>query len=62
MGDTHVYSNHVEPLKTQLDRLPHPFPMLELNPDKTEIDKFTFDDFKLVNYTHDKRIKMEMAV
>jgi dihydrofolate reductase/thymidylate synthase len=62
MGDTHVYSNHVEPLKTQLDRTPHPFPQLELNPDVKDIDKFKFEDFKLVNYTHDKRIKMEMAV
>ena len=62
MGDTHVYQNHIEPLKTQLTRCPHPFPQLELTKDVTEIDKFKFEDFKLVNYTHDKRIKMEMAV
>jgi thymidylate synthase len=42
--------------------VPHPFPLLELNSEITEIDKFDFKDFKLVNYTHDKRIKMEMAV
>jgi len=38
LGDSHVYSNHVEPLKTQLSRLPHPFPLLELNPNITQID------------------------
>ena len=42
--------------------MPQPFPLLELDPSITEIDKFEFSHFKLVNYTHDKRIKMEMAV
>jgi dihydrofolate reductase / thymidylate synthase len=62
LGDAHVYSNHVEPLQDQLRRVPHPFPLLELNPEKREINEFTFEDFKLVNYTHDPRIKMQMAV
>lgn len=62
MGDTHVYSNHVEPLQTQLERVPHPFPILKLNPEVQNIEDFKFSDFELVNYTHEKRIKMEMAV
>jgi len=62
LGDAHVYSNHVEPLRAQLERYPHPFPLLELNPEKTDINDFVFEDFQLVNYTHDPRIKMEMAV
>lgn len=63
LGDAHVYSNHVEPLKEQLKRCPHPFPYLELNPDiKEDINSFTFKDLKLVNYTCHKAIKMEMSV
>ena len=62
LGDAHVYSNHVEPLRQQLARYPHPFPLLELNPEKMEIDSFEFADLKLVNYSHDARIKMQMAV
>ena len=62
LGDQHVYSNHVEPLQTQLKRVPHPFPLLDINKEKTNIEDFEMSDFKLVNYTHDKRIKMEMAV
>ena len=62
LGDTHVYSNHVEPLKVQLARMPHPFPQLEIDPEIKEIDKFEYKHLKLVNYTHDKKIKMEMAV
>ena len=30
MGDAHVYSNHVEPLKEQLERSPRPFPTLKV--------------------------------
>ena len=26
LGDAHVYSNHIDPLKEQLERMPHPFP------------------------------------
>ena len=62
MGDAHVYLNHIEPLQEQLKRVPHPFPYLKLNKDVKDIEKFEFSDFELVNYTHDKKIKMEMAV
>ena len=62
LGDAHVYSNHIEPLQEQLKRVPHPFPYLELNPDVKDIEGFNFKDFKVVNYTHDAKIKMEMAV
>jgi dihydrofolate reductase/thymidylate synthase len=40
LGDAHVYSNHVEPLKEQLQRVPHPFPYLKINPDIKEITEF----------------------
>lgn len=63
LGDAHVYSNHIDPLKEQLTRLPKPFPILELNPDITDdINAFEFKDLKLVNYTHHAKIKMQMAV
>lgn len=35
---------------------------LEINPEKTDIDSFTFDDFKLVGYNAHKKIEMKMAV
>lgn len=62
LGDAHVYSNHIEPLKKQLKRDPYPFPILKINPDVKNIEDFTMEDFELVNYTHHKKIKMEMAV
>ena len=61
-GDTHVYANHVEPLKEQLARTPNPFPTLNINPAVKDIDGFTFADFELVGYKPQATIKMEMAV
>jgi len=62
MGNAHVYQNHVEPLMTQLERTPRPFPVLQINPDIKDIDGFSFSDFKLIGYDPHKKIEMEMAV
>jgi len=62
LGNAHVYSNHVEPLKTQLDRTPRPFPILKINPDVKDIDSFQASDFEIVGYDPHKKIEMEMAV
>jgi len=62
IGDAHVYLNHVEPLQDQLQRVPRVFPKLHLNPSKTGIDDFVFDDFTLQGYFPHKAIKMEMSV
>jgi dihydrofolate reductase/thymidylate synthase len=62
MGNTHVYSNHVEPLKTQLARTPRPFPLLRVNPDVKDIDSFQMSDFELLGYNPHGKIAMDMAV
>jgi len=62
MGNTHVYKNHVEPLRVQLERNPRPFPALQINRDVTDIDDFKADDFELVGYNPLGKIAMEMAV
>eukprot|EP00245_Coleochaete_scutata_P003985 TRINITY_DN16098_c0_g1_i2.p1 TRINITY_DN16098_c0_g1~~TRINITY_DN16098_c0_g1_i2.p1 ORF type:complete len:345 (-),score=60.75 TRINITY_DN16098_c0_g1_i2:343-1251(-) len=62
LGDAHVYSNHVEPLREQLKNSPRPFPTLKINPAKKDIDAFTSEDFELVGYEPHKKIAMKMAV
>ncbi|XP_057289301.1 thymidylate synthase-like [Hydractinia symbiolongicarpus] len=62
LGDAHVYSNHVEALKTQIERTPRPFPTLTFKRKITNIDDFTFDDFQLDDYKPHPKIKMDMAV
>lgn len=61
-GDTHVYSNHVEPLRKQLLVEPRPFPTLKINPEKTDIDSFEFSDFEIIGYDPHPKIEMKMAV
>ncbi|XP_078449883.1 thymidylate synthase [Lampetra fluviatilis] len=62
LGDAHVYVNHVEPLKTQLQREPRPFPTLHIRRTVTSIDDFRSDDFELRDYNPHAAIKMDMAV
>ena len=61
-GDTHIYTNHVEQVKEQMTRQPFPLPTLKLNPNITEIDKFSMSDIELVGYQSHGPIKAEMAV
>lgn len=62
IGDAHIYLNHVEALKKQLERNPRAFPTLKINPEKTDIDSFVYEDFELLDYFPHKPIKMDMAV
>lgn len=64
IGDAHVYSNHVEPLmKEQLnDRMPKPFPVLKLNPEKKSIQDFEWSDVQVTGYFPHEPVKMAMAV
>jgi len=59
-GDVHIYLNHVDGLKEQLKRTPHPLPQLEIT--KKPFWDIKFEDFKLKNYTHDEFIKFPVAV
>jgi len=62
LGDAHIYLNHVEQVKEQLQREPFPAPQLQLNPDVKDITKFTMQDIELINYKSHAAIKAEMAV
>jgi thymidylate synthase len=62
LGDAHIYLNHVDQVKEQLQREPLPVPTLWLNPAIDDITKFTMSDIRLDNYVHHTSIKAEMAV
>ena len=60
-GDVHIYSNHFKQAREQLKRKPYPFPKLKLNPKIKNIDKFSMDDIKLVNYKSHPRIQADIV-
>jgi len=64
MGDCHVYTNHEEALKTQLERHPSPFPQLRIRCEmpKNDPGNYTYDDFELIGYKPQGTIRMPMAV
>lgn len=62
IGDTHVYKNHITPLREQLKRVPKPFPLLKINEEVTDIDSFKLSDFKLLSYRHHAKIDMQLSV
>jgi len=59
-GDAHIYLNHVDGLKQQLERSPDALPRLELA--QKPLFDLGFDDIKLINYTPQPFIKFEIAV
>ena len=61
-GDVHVYVNHIEQLKIQMDREPFNFPKLKIIGDIKSIDDFKEDNFKLIGYEFYDAIKMDMAL
>lgn len=61
-GDAHLYTNHLEQTKIQLERQPYALPQLKINPDVKNIFDFKYEDFELVNYQAHPHIKAPVAV
>ena len=61
-GDVHLYKNHVEQAKIQLQRKPLPLPTMKINRNVESIFDFKYDDFKLVNYQSHPHIPAPVAV
>lgn len=60
LGDAHIYLNHVEGLKEQIQRTPKPLPALKIAP-KPLLD-LVFEDIHLIHYQHEPFIKFPIAV
>jgi thymidylate synthase len=61
-GDVHIYSNHMEQVKTQLEREPYPLPQMRINPDRKDLFDFRYEDFELVDYQCHPAIPAPIAV
>ncbi|KAF2264094.1 thymidylate synthase-like protein [Lojkania enalia] len=63
MGDAHVYLDHVDALKMQLEREPREFPTMKINREiGGSIDGWKAEDFEVIGYSPHKTIAMKMSV
>ena len=62
LGDAHLYSNHFEQARLQLERTPKTLPTMNINPEVKDLFGFKFEDFELVGYDPDPHIKAAVAV
>ena len=62
LGDAHLYNNHIDQAKMQLDRTPMKLPTIQINKEITNIDEFTFDDFTVTDYEHHPHIKAPISI
>lgn len=61
-GDVHLYANHFEQAELQVTRQPKPMPRMTINPDRTSIFDFEYEDFMLTGYDPHPAIKAAIAV
>lgn len=62
LGDAHIYVNHMEQIKTQLEREPKALPKLKINTDKQSIFDFEVEDLAIEQYDPHPTIKAPVAV
>lgn len=64
INNAHIYENHVEALRTQLERREEalPAPILRINPDVTDFYDFKAEDIILEGYEHLGKLSMTVAV
>lgn len=62
LGDAHLYSNHLDQARSQLERIPYALPKMILNPNITDLFAFQLTDFVLSEYQCHPHIKAPIAV
>ncbi|HJQ76833.1 MAG TPA: thymidylate synthase [Acidimicrobiia bacterium] len=62
MGDAHLYLNHIEQARLQLEREPRLLPSLRLEPGRRSLDEFEIEDVEVVGYDPHPAIRAPIAV
>ena len=61
-GDVHLYNNHIDQAKEQLERELRSLPKMIINKKIKNINDFKFEDFKLINYDPHPHIKAAVSI
>ena len=62
LGDTHLYTDHLDKARTQLARELYPLPTMHINSQVDSIFGYQYEDFQLENYQAHPHIKAEVSV
>ena len=62
LGDAHIYTNHVEQTRKQLEREPRTLPQMQLDPGIKSVFEFRYEHFSLSGYEPHPGIKAPIAV
>ena len=61
LGDAHIYECHLESLREQTERIPHPFPKIRFKELKTDIEQYCLDDIEwMTPYVHEPFVKLTL--
>lgn len=61
-GDVHLYLNHLDQAREQVQRQPRPFPRMRLIRRPADIDGYRIEDFEVEDYAPHGAIKADVAV
>jgi len=60
-GNCHIYEQHIEGMKTQIERKPFPFPTINIKEVRENINDYQVEDFVVTGYQHHDPIKFQMV-
>ena len=60
LGNTHIYDDHIDILKTQVERIPKTFPTIEITKIYSNINDYKLEDFNITNYEYYPKLTMVM--
>lgn len=61
-GNCHIYEQHIEGIKEQIEREPFSFPSVSIKQIRDNINDYQVEDFEINNYKHHEQIIFKMVV